>query len=281
LEDLGLDDVIAAEFANVGVLSKLLQKSLTLGGFRHIDRLGKTTFINAALIKAFKAVKTSAGEARLRKKWGRTFGDEMTSLVDDLKAGNITDNVKLFLWNELADVQPISLSEMPIKYLQSPDGRLFYSMKTFALKQIDILRREVFQQAKDGNYKDAAKFLTAYMTIVPMMGAGIDELKDMLLGRELDIDDFPDEYVENIFKVFMASEYMVDNYLGQGRIAGAVGETLLPPTDWLDAIGSDIMGIASGDKVLPEKTIRQLPVAGRLWYEWFGGGMERAAARKE
>jgi hypothetical protein len=280
MEDLGLDDVIAEGFANTSTLSKLLHKAFTYSGFRSVDKLGKTTLINTALDNALKAVKTPAGEAALRKKWGGSFGDEMTSLIDDLRAGNITDNVKLFLWNELADVQPISLSEMPVKYLQSPDGRLFYTLKTFAVKQLDMLRRGVFQKARNGEHKEAAKFLVAYMTIVPVMGASVDELKDMLMGREIDIDDFPDEYVENIFKVFMASEYMVDNYLGEGNIAGAVGETILPPTDWMDAIGSDIMGIASGEKVLPEKTIKQLPLVGRFWYEWFGGGMEKAAERK-
>ena len=49
-----------------------------------------------------------------------------------------------------------------------------------------------------------------------------------------------------------------------------------PPLDWVDAIGSDVAKAIKGDFVGEEsKTMRQAPVVGRIWYNFFGGGLEK------
>lgn len=59
LLDIGIDDTISKEFAtgDPSKLSKLLDRSMTISGFKAVDRLGKETFINAALISARKKLK--------------------------------------------------------------------------------------------------------------------------------------------------------------------------------------------------------------------------------
>ena len=37
---------------------------------------------------------------------------------------------------------PINSTEMPLKYLKHPNGRVFYMLKTFTIKQFDVMRRD-------------------------------------------------------------------------------------------------------------------------------------------
>ncbi len=279
--DLGLDNAIAAELNSPTLLAKLLDKTLQISGFKLTDRLGKNTFINSAYRRFSSMANTKTGEAGIRAKYGKVFGGEADALVNDLKAGVVSDNVKLLLWNELADVQPIALSEMPIKYLEMPNGRLLYSLKTFAIRQLDAMRRNVVDEYKKGNKKQAMRFLASYLTIVPLMGASVDQLKNALLGREAALDNIPDQYVGNIFKLFGVSSYLAERYLGQGNVSQFIINTVAPPLGWLDAALTDITKLVESGDVVPEKVIQQLPVGGKIWYQWFGGGIEKDLERKE
>jgi len=277
LEDIGINNVIAQELATVGRAAKFLDKSLGAVGFKKIDRLGKTTLINSAYRRFTSLAKSDKGIAELRKKYGTMLGEEFKSTITDLRAGNMTDNVKLMLYNELADVQPINLSQMPLAYLNNPNGRIFYSLKTFAIKQLDVMRRDIIQEFKAGNQKEAAKNLVAYMTIIPMMGATVDEAKDFLRGQGMSAEDMPDNYVENLFKVFGGSQYVMDKYVSKGQVGSALGEVIAPPLDWINAISEDVWKIMNGEFEGGESKIaRELPIIGDVWYNFFGGGMEKA-----
>jgi hypothetical protein len=277
MEDFGLDDIIAEE---LGTTAKALHKLFTLSGFRSIDKFGKSTLLNGALNKANKLAKSPKGTEQLRQKYGKVFGEEFKGLVDDLNNGKVTENVKLYLWNELSDAQPISLSEMPVKYLEAPNGRIFYSLKTYALKQLDILRRDIAQEWAKGNKTQALRNATRYATLVPLMGATVDEAKDFMTGKGMSIEDIPDNYIENLFKTFGATEYVRDKYLGEGKLASALGEVMSPPISWIDAIGTDIWNIASGEEDYPKEVMRELPLIGKFWYNFFGGGIERAEEKE-
>ena len=45
--------------------------------------------------------------------------------MEEFKNGEVTENTKLYVFNEIADIQPITLSEMPLKYLTGGNGRIF------------------------------------------------------------------------------------------------------------------------------------------------------------
>lgn len=63
----------------------------------------------------------------------------------------------MYLFNELAEIQPITLSEMPERYLKHPNGRIMYALKSFTLKQIDVLRKNIVQEWNKGNKIKAVK----------------------------------------------------------------------------------------------------------------------------
>jgi hypothetical protein len=275
LADLGLDNIIAQEFSDVGATTNALNKLFTASGFRAVDRFGKTTLLNGAFKKAKALSKNPKGITKLRDKYGESFGEEFPSLVDDLVSGKMTDNVKLYLWNELSGVQPISLSEMPLKYLEVPNGRFLYALKTFGLKQLDVIRRDMIQQWNKGNRTEALRNAARYSVLVGTAGATVDQVKGFMSGQPPSIEELPDSFIEGLFKTFAAGEYMRKKYLSKGDAADYVVGLVTPPVDWMNAIGGDIIGIASGEKDIPDETLRQLPLIGRAWHMFFGGGLEK------
>lgn len=277
LDDIYLNDLIATELGSVGKTAKFLDYALRFSGFKAIDRLGKETIINGAYRRYRSLAKSDSGVEKIRKKYGTLYGDEFASLINDLRSGAKSENVKMMLGAELANYQPTTLSQMPVKYLEMPNGRTLYMLKTFAIKQLDVMRRDIVQEFKSGDKREAGKKLLAYMTIMPMMGATVQEAKDLMLGRGAEAEDIiKDNYVENIFKMFGGSEYLMERYVGRGNVGSAIGEMIAPPLDWIDAIGSDVAKAVQGEFVGSEsKAMRQAPVVGRIWYNFFGGGLEK------
>ena len=163
VEDFGLANYIATDLADVKGFTQSLQNTLfKYSGFRAVDRFGKNSLIQGAWNQSTRLVKSEKGLQQFKAKWGKTFGDEFESLVNDLKAGKVTENTKLLLWSELSGSQPISLSDMPQGYLAAPNGRIFYQLKSFTLKQIQLLQDSVIDEARKGNYKQAGKNALAY-----------------------------------------------------------------------------------------------------------------------
>ena len=272
IEDLGLDD-IAAEMQSVSGLSKILNFSLKYTGFKAMDRLGK----------AKQMVKSKTGEAALRNKYGKVFGDEYDNFVADLKADKMTDNVKYYMFNELSDVQPITLSEMPRYYLENPNGRVFYALKSFTLKQLDVMKRRIYDQWKAGNKKQALKNATAYVTIMSAANTGADQLKNIIQGREVRLENIPDEMVFNVLKMFGGSEYLYNNYISKGKLGEAAIETVAPPLDLITSVVEDGIRLASEEDTEFEKlkTPRQIPFVGWAIYNFFQGGLEKYNERQE
>ena len=276
LVDLGIEDLIATELAMGGArkTSVLLGKLMTGAGFRRIDQLGKETFINASLKEARNLVKSPKGEAQLRDKVRYIFGDETDSFIADMKAGRITDNVKLFAFNKLADVQPIALSEMPEGYLRAKNMRLLYMLKSFTLKQIDLARREVIQEWKKGNKKQAVKsaaLLAGYMSVA---NVGTQTIKDIMLGRDVRLEDVPDKALWALLGIYGLNQYTYDRYLSKGKLKEGTLAYIAPATPVIDAVLTLGTELPKDDPKL-EPVLRGVPFVGPLLYSWFGGGAEK------
>ena len=285
VRQLGIEDVITQEFLTSNRLSsRLLNTALGMSGFRFVDRLGKNTLINGALIKAQKMAGTPKGVEALRKKYGQVFGDEFDLLINDLKAGTISDRVKMYTLGELANVQPVFLSELPVKYLQMPNGRVIYQLKSYMIKQLDLIRNDIVRQAKT-NPKEALANAMAYLAIVPSTGAAINEVKDLALGRGFNVDEIPDNYMENMLKYLMASEYTLNTISETGKLGEVMKDTLLGGwgvlADNLNAVGQDLNALSSGELTAEEsKVLARSPIFGRLWYNYIGGGLEKFEAKQ-
>ncbi len=280
MRDLGLDRVLSQEFVNEKVMAKAMHNAFTVSGFRHMDRFGKDVVLNAALRKGkLGALKQNSKFGKqLDQKYKEAFGNEYEALLNELRTNQMTERVKLYLWSELGDVQPISLAEMPVNYLKMKDGRLLYMLKTWTAKQLDLLRRDVRDTWANGDKTQAVKNAVSYSLIVPSFAVPVSYVKDSMLGRDPELDEIEPRFIDAGLKVFGASEYVLRN---AAREKGA-GDKLLefgkgvttPPYKHLTDTGNELWRAVTSDDPDWNKIIRHVPVVGKFYYNFYGGGLE-------
>lgn len=257
--ELGLADNISQEFASQSKSTRALNKLLKGTLFSQIDQIGKNTSLNAAVLRAQRLVKQEdgSGVTTLSKKYAEIFGKDFNTLVSDLKAGKVTDVVKDYAWMELSRTQPISMLEMPEMYMKHPKFRSYLMLKSFVIKQIDLVRRDAVQDIASLNPARVTKGIKnlAEMTIVMgTAGMGTQAVKDWLQGKDvkLELSAIPFNLIKNLGW----SEYQIDKFKGvtkeeaaRRREAGepggraqeaaplkAVGEFVVPPYDMFEQI---------------------------------------------
>lgn len=280
-ENLGIER-IAQEFDNPAKTSKALERVFKLVGMEQIDRLGKETFLESSRLK----LKTLAnkGDEELLTDLNYMFDDlDSIKALEELKAGDVTVRTKEVIMNRLLDIQPIAKSEMPVKYLEMPNGRIFYMLKSFTIKQFDIFRREAIDKIVSGTAKQRAEGIRnlVYLSSVFMLAnATADEIKDFILGRETEPRD---RLVDNFYRLFGASKYDIYNSRERG-LGFAVLQRLLPPASVFDRVSTDISrlseqkvyttGPLEGERYGSE-AVQSIPGGGKLYYWWFGRGEQK------
>jgi len=280
--DVGLDEVITKELS-VGdprLSARALDKLMGAAGFKFMDRLGKETLINASFKKAQQMVKSPKGEAAFRKQIGKTYGDDTEALIADLKAGDITDNVKFYAFNELSDVQPVTMLEMPEAYANMKGGRLLYMLKSFTLKQIDLVRKKVVQQWNKGNKVEAVKNAAVLAGYITTANVATGVVKDLMMGREVNPEDIPDKALWALLGNFGMNEYMYNKYLKQGKIVEGTIAYIAPATPIVDAVLTLGTELPKDDPKIAS-TLNAVPLFGKLVYNWLGGGAEKYNERQE
>jgi hypothetical protein len=172
--------------------------------------------------------------------------------------------VKSLLFSELSDAQPLTKMELPQAYLDHPNGRILYQMKTYMLKQMDVIRRDAYQEIAKGNYVRGAKNLIAVAAALSLSNLPGDLVKNWLSGRDVDITKV--DHVENLLQNFGLNRYTMDKVSGTTPAKGATEfamNTVKPP------ILSIIKGVDQ-----PAKLVKYVPVVGRAVYDRALGGNE-------
>ena len=285
IKDYGLEKHISQDLSDVqGIAQNVQDAFFKYSGFSLVDRFGKNTLLQSAWNKNTALAKSEKGIRRLKEEYGGAFGKEFDSLVSDLAAGKVSENSKLLMFMELTGSQPVTLSDMPQKYLEIPDGRILYSLKSFGLKQLELIHDRVIRQKNKGNYAEAGKQALAYATIVGLGNASVQEAKNWMQGREFQIDRVPDNFIDYMLATAMTSRYSVDKNLRQGNVVGVIAEAVAPPISVYANLSTDAYGamkaIAEGDDIDP-KAARSIPLVGRWYYNMFGGGAEEFLERQD
>lgn len=268
-EELGLER-IGQEFVEASTSSKAVSTVFKLTGLDKIDAFGKNTLINATFNKFQKMAENN--EKELRALLEPVLEEETSQTIADIKNGVISENVKLLMFNELADMQPISLSEMPEWYLTSGNGRVFYMLKTFMLKRLDIFRNECFDKIREGNVREGVQNLFRLAVLMIMAGSAKDAIIDMLFGREF---DFTDTMVNNLLGLAGISKYSLYKARDEG-FSGFASSFIIPPvfastSDLLSDIYKSLFS-KKGKDISDYEIWKGLPLIGRFYYWWLGGG---------
>lgn len=295
--DIGLVHA-SAEFGNPGGLSKFLDTMMTVSQFKRMDALGKTLHINSSYVQMRAAAMGQRGThvrdgkvitnktdskayIKFEREWSEILGGDLQQTVSDLRGGIMTDNVRMVLFTKLSKIQPISLSEFPAYYLNHPNQRIFYMLKSFTIKQFDYLKKESFDHlAKGMKDEDMGEILEgskgiAKIAFVFMAFFGVDLLKDFLMQRETNMDNISDKAVATFLKMAGTSRYSLNTVKTDGIGAAAWG-AIAPPTQWATDPLTDLMNIPdflSGEKSLSEiRSYRNAPLLGKWMYYGFGHG---------
>jgi len=209
-EDLGLNDM-AYEFSNPSRLSKWLKKQFELIGLSAIDGFGKNTIIQSALLNAQKMAKKN--NAQLDEKLKTIFGERAEEVKKGLISGEVTDDTIIFAYHELSDIQPISKDQMPELY-QNGGGfmRLFYTLKTYGIKALDIARTDITDKIHQGVktknkklVKEGLKNLIRLQMLLWLFGVPIDALRDLLANRDINLLE---SFVDTLIPAFLVNRYL-------------------------------------------------------------------------
>lgn len=286
-EDLGIER-IAQEFADGTTLGNAVNWVFRKVGLEKIDTIGKEVLINNALDNYKSMASTEVGRTELAKQIKPIFGTQTDSVINDLLASNPTDNVKMLLYHRLLDFQPVALSEMPEQYLKSGNGRVFYMLKTYTLKQFDVFRNEAWHKIKSGERDQVIEGIGNMIKLTSLLtlaNAGSDEIKDWLLGKDT---KFEDHVIENFLTMGGASKYVRMQTAREGLGSGLIGQ-ILPPFRFINSLSKDL-GQGYGDYIAGDtinfnhaRIIESIPIGGKLYYWNYGRGEDykKSSAEQE
>ena len=283
-EDLGIDR-IGQEFQTIGGTARTVNRIFKIVGLETMDNIGKEVLINSSLKKLQKQAQkpSEAFKAELY----RIFGKESNQVIKDLKNGNTSENVKMLLFSKLLDFQPVALSEMPRGYINHPTGRIFYQLKTFTIKQMDIFRRKAIWKIRNPKTRvRGLKDLVSLAVIFSLANATADVIKDFILGRPTHIDDL---VTDQMLRLVGISKYTTWK-IRSGEIIEAVTSVAgIPIAGIVESTVRDAYDQWNNwHKELLDENVRRkqprvptyVPVVGKLYYWWFGGGDEKIVTQE-
>ena len=273
--------VAGAYISLVGVVgaAQTLNKIFRQTGFQMIDRFGKEVQLNATLDKYERWSHTEKGRAKIREKYGRSFGkDGIDNLIVQLQnlgreQGAISEDIRSLAFMELSRFQPITKWELPQAYADMPNGRPIWMLKTFMMKQADVIRRDAYNEIKRGATTPGERYriaiglrnLAAFAFVLGLSGALPSVIKDWIAGRDVDLS--AEDVFENMLKTFGFSRYVLDK-MEKGEVILAPVGAFMPPAQVMQRI-------ITADP----KAVKHIPVIGELYYSWELGGREEAEIR--
>jgi hypothetical protein len=282
MKDFGLIDHISEEFVSTRSTAKALNKVFDASFFSAIDRMGKNTILNGALLNGQRMVRSPKGLKEFANKWEKRFGDEFPQLVDDLQNGRKTELTDMYTFSTLSKIQPITKIELPQKYLDMPNGRIIYMLKSFMIKQMDLFRNEAYNKIKEGKTREGLYNLSKLIMVLGIGNATTQYIKDYLFSQFDDREvEFDTNIPMNVLKTFGWSEFTADK-VKEGKVGEAIGGMVLPPYKMFDILMEDSIKEMDGDEETEAsgKALNFIPVVGKLLYAWSEKGQEALERRQ-
>lgn len=287
VEDLGLakDMVEIDSKQGAGMFSNSVKTVFKWTGLTAMDRLAKNTNINAAhgtLTKGAKASQNSNKYKKTLARLKRTQGNDAYKTIADLQNGVKSDLVLEALYNELSDVAPISLTEMPEAYAGNPNLRIMYSLKSYTIKQFNFVRERVFSKMYQGiatkNPKmmgEASADAMRILAFSTLANGSADVLKAIVFNREIDEEDF---FWNTLLRLFGVSKYTTVQIRKEG-LDTAILKTIAPPQ--LGIAATAFKDAQEMGEVSDMRSLKYMPFVGKLYYwrEGRGSGVEERLSR--
>lgn len=278
VKDVGLVNQASGEFLREGAskwnrrFNKMSDLTFKGSGFRAADIAGKTVTLNAAIQRG----RQMAADGSLMREYNWLFsGQELGRLRKDLLTNTKTDRVREFAAAELAKLQPTDLAQMPKWYLDHPNGRLLYMLRTFGLKQLQQVKRLVFETWKEGVKQnndrlkaEAVKNAAAYLVVVGGGNTLLNELRQPIKGKRsaFDLDEMEKYFVDfmlGLATVNSQSTYTLER-VAQGNAKPFIMGFFPAPLGMAEDFAGDVAQALTGEEDLDDlffegKAVRWLP----------------------
>lgn len=280
VQDLGMakDMVEIDSKSGAGMFSKSVDTVFKWTGLTAMDRLAKNTNINAAhkvLTKGAKANPNSNAYKKTLARLTRTQGSDAYKTISDLQDGIRSDYVIEALYNELADVAPISLTEMPEAYSKYPNLRIMYSLKSYTIKQFNFVRERVFSKAMQGiatkdmkMFGEASADMMKILAFSTLANGSSDILKAIVFNREIDEEEM---FWNTFLRLFGVTKYTTIQIRKEG-LGTAMLKTIAPPQF---GMMTDVFKDATEmNKLYEMRSTKFVPFVGKLYYWQEGRGRD-------
>jgi GH24 family phage-related lysozyme (muramidase) len=164
---------------------KVLRGVMDVSGFTHMDNVMANAAVNASLRTNFKLAKKNPAKA-FKKYRDLGFSEaRATKLVDDLKTRTISEDVRVLNVVEQGKIRPVAIEDLPQFLVDSPNGRVFGTLLTWTLKQINRLRNGAFADMKSGHPIRGMRKMITLTGMMGLTGAGVGSIKQFIRGDEI------------------------------------------------------------------------------------------------
>lgn len=283
VDDIGLMNQTTGEFIRDGVgkaqrvFDAYSEGAFRVSGFRAGDRFGKNVAISSALRSNRELA--SKGLDAFRKRWEGVFSPTETKRLfqDVLKDNSDSQLVKEMAAAELSRMQPTDLASLPQWFLDHPNARVFYMLRTFGLKQLQQIEDLVINQWKAGNKKEAIRGALAYTIIAGGGNAALMEGRQILKGDAPTPEGYGMKFAEHMLGAASAntlSLYTLGRSINEGNPVH-VASGALPPIGLVFAPMIDLGQIAQSEDVDLQEALKESEMMawapwGRLAQDWLG-----------
>ena len=224
-------------------------------------------------------------------KW--TDDEYMTDkVINDIRNGVFSQEVALVMYMKLGNIQPLTKAQMPKKYLDNPNWRLFYQFKTFGIKQLDYVLQETknsmkwFKDMSTGEKMMKMAQVANIVFVMTLLWVWSDELKDIsmrrksnslilrwLFGEKVGTEQVWEKMEDNVLKLFGLSRYTVMQMKSDPVEAITSLFTTLPATNLINYPFKDIYKAFKNDGSINWRNpsaYQLIPVIWKYWYWIYG-----------
>lgn len=262
--DFGLADSISLEFTGGSSspltafgkqvsVTKGVSRAFSLSGFSLVDLFGKEITLNAAVFRAKSLLSSAKGEARFAREQLDYFRDDLSALIDDLRAGRKTELTFEYAFREITDMHVVTRSQMPTNALANPNLRIMWQMKSWALNQLKLVRKKGVDEIRKGNVAGGMGFLLRYGAIVGVSQASLTHIVRSMLGHDEELE--ASDIATGVFQTVGVSQMVLER-LKEGKLKEAVGQLVSPAA-------TVVFDIATR----PDEAYKHIPVVGRFLYK--------------
>jgi len=248
--------------------AKLLNASLKTSTFKIGDRFGKTVLLNASRNWAKELASKDSGIKKLEKRgWRHIYDtpDAWEGFLNALKKGDY-DNpiVQEVAIAELLNTQPIAMSHMPISYLRSPNGRIWYMLKTWALRQVNQVREAAAKGDKYLAVKLVGGLVLSNYSSPHLRGM----IAELFGAKPTEHGEVSDQLVGALARTVFLDPYALSKGVQTGKATTLMAQFFgTPIADAIMSTFSDIVNVIENEGDLPleeSKSLRYVPLVGSI-----------------